>query len=77
MIRTEEGLRRTREAVGNLKRVLESLERDKEKMHPSWYATMREPAEEQLRELQAEIDQYLRSHPTAGSESTPAMSVPT
>lgn len=71
MIHDDEGLRRTREAVGKLECILASLERDKDTMHPSWYATMREPALEQLRELQAEIDRYLGVVKSAIPESGP------
>ncbi len=71
MINSEEGLRRTREAVGLLESILASLEKDKDSMHPTWYETMKEPAVEQLQELQAEIDQYLATVRPAGTQSTP------
>ena len=71
MINSDEGLRRTREAVEILERVLASLERDREKIHPDRYAIMVEGPQEQLAELQAEIDQYLATVRPAGSKSTP------
>ena len=71
MINSEEGLRRTREVVALLENLLESLERDKEKMHPTWYETQTVPVIEQLAELQAEIDQYLATVRPAGTQSTP------
>jgi len=71
MIRDEEGLRRTRQAVMKLESILASLEGDKEKIHPDRYAIMVEAPQEQLRELQAEIDQYLATVRPAGTQSTP------
>jgi chemotaxis regulatin CheY-phosphate phosphatase CheZ len=75
MIHTEEGLRRTHEAVQKLESILASLECDKEKMHSTWYETKKEPALEQLQELQAEIDEYLRRATPTASESAPNMPV--
>ena len=54
-------MRRTREAVEILERILSSIESDREKMHPTWYEIQKEPVIEQLAELQAEIDPYLRT----------------
>ena len=76
MIRDKEGLRRTREAVALLEDVLASLERDKAKIHPDWFAIMSEPPTDQLRELRAEIDEYLGVIKLNASAVETAVSVP-
>jgi hypothetical protein len=59
MIRTDEQLRRTREALLHVEAALAALHRQKAEMHPNWFALMAEPVLDQLHELRAQIDAHI------------------
>jgi hypothetical protein len=59
MIRDDDQLRSTRDAVASLERSLAILQRDRPRLHPDRYALMAAPILDDLRRLRQEIDDYL------------------
>lgn len=59
MIRTEDGLETTREALRHVESSLAALHRQKADIHPDRFALMIEPILDQIQRLRAEIDEYI------------------
>jgi hypothetical protein len=59
MIRTDDGLTQTREALIDLESILASLVRKKETMHPDQFAWMADPVVDHIRRLRGEIEEYI------------------
>src|ERR1700687_2047058 len=59
MIQNQEQLQRTRSAIANLERALESLKRDVLPKNARRFAVMAEPAVADIRKLRAEVDEYI------------------
>lgn len=59
MIRTDAGLRATREALSNLEEALLGLHRKRGEYHPATFALLAEPLRDQIRALRAEIDEFI------------------
>ncbi len=70
MIRTDAGLRATREALQNLETALLGLHRKRSEYHPSTFELLVEPIRDQIRTLRAEVDDYIGLSPSA--ERVPA-----
>lgn len=75
MTQSETGLAATRAALVDLENVLRSYYAEKDKYHPSWYATLTDPVIEQIRALRAELDAVIgmpamRHEPASGRELT-------
>lgn len=68
MIRTDAGLRATREALTNLEEALLGLHRKRAGYHPATFALLAEPIRDQIRTLRAEIDEYI-GLPPAGEQA--------
>ena len=59
MIRNEQQLRQTQEALMDLEASLAALKQRQAAIHPDQYALMAEPVVEHIRRLRAEIDDYI------------------
>lgn len=78
MIRTDAGLRATREALGNLEEALLGLTRNRAKYHPTTFELLADPIRDQIRSLRADIDEYigLPVEPAAPQTTETLASVP-
>jgi hypothetical protein len=59
MIRTDAGLRATRESLAHLENALLGLTRNRAKYHPKTFALLAEPILEDILARRAEIDEYI------------------
>jgi hypothetical protein len=59
MIRTDAGLRITRESLANLEEALLDLTRNRVKYHPRTFALLAAPIADEIRARRAEIDEYI------------------
>ncbi|HKV40093.1 MAG TPA: hypothetical protein VJX67_12845 [Blastocatellia bacterium] len=59
MIQNQEQLERTRSAIANLERALQSLKRDVLPKNPKRFALMAEPDVADIRRLRADVDEYI------------------
>jgi hypothetical protein len=59
MIRTDAGLKATREAVANLEEALLALTRKRSEYHPKTFALLATPIAAEIRARRAEIDEYI------------------
>ncbi|HEY1376927.1 MAG TPA: hypothetical protein VGF55_09035 [Gemmataceae bacterium] len=59
MIENDDQLQRTREALSLAEAALAALHRRKADMDPAWFALMAEPVLDQIRQLRAQIDDYI------------------
>jgi hypothetical protein len=73
MIRTDAGLRATREVLGNLEEALLGLTRTRATYHPDTFELLAEPIRDQIRSLRVEIDEYIGLSPEtqARADATP------
>ena len=61
MITTEFGYKQTLELIESMKRAIEDLEKELLPHNPDWFELMAEGPREQIKQLKAEADEYLRS----------------
>jgi hypothetical protein len=59
MIRSDAGLRATREALANLEEALLGLTRTRAQYHPATFALLTAPIADEIRARRAEIDEYI------------------
>jgi hypothetical protein len=78
MIRTDAGLRATREAIVSLEEAMLDLTRNRARYHPATFALLAAPIADEIRARRAEIDEYIglalppSEHPSGDGQARPA-----
>lgn len=70
MIRSDAGLRATREALANLEEALLGLTRTRGQYHPATFALLTAPIADEIRARRAEIDEYIGLPPAPPDSAT-------
>ena len=70
MIRSDAGLRTTREALANLEEALLGLTRTRAQYHPATFALLTAPIADEIRARRAEIDEYIGLPPVSQDSVT-------
>lgn len=78
MIRTDAGLKATRESLSNLEEALLDLTRTRAKYHPSTFMILAAPIRDEINARRAEIDEYIGMNvgpesPVTQSEARPTL----
>jgi hypothetical protein len=71
MIRTDAGLKATREALASLEEALLDLNRKRAEYRPSTFALLAAPIAEEIRVRRAEIDEYIGLIAVAAEDTAP------